>query len=209
MRVSASVLYVALGAAVAVVLWLLGVSPLDPEDDHGLLERLTELALVVAVFSAGLTIERHVERRSWWSIGLLLLTVVMPLTIAAIALFGIGDGAVVRRRAAARRRAGADGSGPGGGGRADGAGRRGPRRAAPVAAHRGRLQRRSGVAVRGARPLAADEGGTDWLGRWLAVDFLYGAGAGLALGAGAGFAAAALLTRARARGLVAGGWRAS
>jgi len=51
-------------------------------------ERLTELALVVAVFSAGLTIERHVQRRSWVSIGVLLV-VVMPLTILAITLFGM------------------------------------------------------------------------------------------------------------------------
>ena len=58
--ISASVLYLGLGAAVAVALALLGVAPLDPEHDHVLLERLTELALVVAVFSAGLTIERYV-----------------------------------------------------------------------------------------------------------------------------------------------------
>lgn len=40
------------------------------------------------MFSAGLTIERHVSRRSWTSISLLL-TVVMPLTILAIAGFGM------------------------------------------------------------------------------------------------------------------------
>ena len=85
---SASVFYVAAGALGAVALSWLDVSPLDPEDDYLLLERLTELALVVAVFSAGLTIERHVQRRSWVSIGVLLV-VVMPLTIVAIALFGM------------------------------------------------------------------------------------------------------------------------
>lgn len=48
-------------------LGLLDVTPLDPDRDALLLERLCELALIVAVFSAGLTIERHVERRSWLS----------------------------------------------------------------------------------------------------------------------------------------------
>ena len=179
-------------------------SPLDPEDDHGLLERLTELALVVAVFSAGLTIERHVERRSWWSIGLLL-TVVMPLTIAAIALFGtsvmgLSFGAALLLGAVLAPTdpvlAGEVGlSAPGG---------------EVLGEPRLSLHTEAGFNDGLASPfvvlglLAADEGGTDWLGRWLAVDLLYGAGAGLALGAGAGLAAAALLTRARARGLVAG-----
>ena len=45
--VSASVFYVALGAVGAVALSVLDVRPLDPEGDHVLLERLTELALVV------------------------------------------------------------------------------------------------------------------------------------------------------------------
>jgi NhaP-type Na+/H+ or K+/H+ antiporter len=40
------------------------------------------------VFSAGLTIERRVAKRSWISIATLLLVVVMPLTILAIAAFG-------------------------------------------------------------------------------------------------------------------------
>jgi hypothetical protein len=71
-----------------VALSVLDVPPLDPEDDQVLLSRLAELALVVAVFSAGLTIERNVERRSWVSTTTLLV-VVMPLTILAIALFGM------------------------------------------------------------------------------------------------------------------------
>ena len=50
---SASVFYVALGAVGAVALSVLDVPRLDPEGDHVLLERLTELALIVAVFSAG------------------------------------------------------------------------------------------------------------------------------------------------------------
>ena len=53
----------------------------------------------------------------------------------------------------------------------------------------------------------AAEGGTGWLAEWLAADLLYGAGAGLALGAAAGFAAAALLTRARDAVPLSGGAR--
>jgi len=60
---SASVFYVLLGGLAAVGLSILDVRPLSPEGNHVLLERVTELALVVAVFSAGLTVERHVGRR--------------------------------------------------------------------------------------------------------------------------------------------------
>jgi len=45
------------------VLGMAGVG-IDPVDDHVLVERLTELALIVAVFAGGLTVERHVRRRS-------------------------------------------------------------------------------------------------------------------------------------------------
>ncbi|MBA2440026.1 MAG: cation:proton antiporter, partial [Thermoleophilaceae bacterium] len=85
---SASVFYVVLGALAGVGLTVLDVRQLSPEGDHALLERLTEFALVVAVFSAGLTIERQVGRRSWISIATLLV-VVMPLSILAIAGFGV------------------------------------------------------------------------------------------------------------------------
>jgi NhaP-type Na+/H+ or K+/H+ antiporter len=72
---SPSIVYVALGAGGAVALSLLDVAPIDPQDDHVLVERLTELALIVAVFPAGLTIEREVRRRSWASIATLLTVV--------------------------------------------------------------------------------------------------------------------------------------
>src|SRR6476620_10985347 len=84
---SAAFIYVALGAAAAAVMSLLDITPLDPISNHRLLEHASELALIVAVFSAGLTVERHVRRASIVSVTVLLL-VVMPLTIAAIAAFG-------------------------------------------------------------------------------------------------------------------------
>jgi len=194
---SASVFYVALGAVGAVALSVLDVRPLDPEGDHVLLERLTELALIVAVFSAGLTIERHVQRRSLVSIALLLV-LVMPLTILAIALFGmwamgLSFGAALLLGAVLAPTdpvlAGDVGlSGPGG---------------EVIGEPRLSLHTEAGFNDGLASPFvvlglfAAQEGGTGWLGRWLAADLLYGAGAALALGAAAGFAAAAALTRAR------------
>ena len=153
MRVSASVLYLGAGAVgvAAVPCWACRRS--TPKATTLLLERLSELALIVAVFSAGLTIERHVQRRSLVSIAVLLL-VVMPLTILAIARSGCGRwgcrwaprsllGAVLAPTDPVL--AGDVGlSEPGG---------EVVRRAAPVAAHRGRVQRRARFAVRGARPV--------------------------------------------------------
>ena len=200
--ISVSVLYVGLGAVVAVALALLGVSPLDPERNHVVVERVTELALVVAVFSAGLTIERHVARRSWISIALLL-AVVMPLTILAIAAFGVwamglSFGAALLLGAVLAPTdpvlAGDVGlSGVGG---------------EVYGEPRLSLHTEAGFNDGLASPFvalglfAAGTGGTSWLGTWFLADLLYSAGAGLALGAAAGFAAAAALTRARGRELV-------
>ena len=199
---SASVYYVALGALGAVALAALDIAPLDPVDDHVLLERVTELALIVAVFSAGLTIERNVARRSRISIATLLV-VVMPLTILAIALFGVwamglSFGAALLLGAVLAPTdpvlAGDVGlSGPGG---------------EVYGEPRLSLHTEAGFNDGLASPFVllglfvAAEPGTGWLPEWFAADLLYGAGAGLALGAGAGFAAAALLTRARNRGVV-------
>ncbi len=199
---SASVLYVMLGAAGALALSALDVRPLDPEGDHVVLERLTELALIVAVFSAGLTIERHVQRRSWVSIATLLV-IVMPLTIVAIALFGmwamgLSFGAALLLGAVLAPTdpvlAGDVGlSGVGG---------------EVFGEPRLSLHTEAGFNDGLASPFVvlglfvAERGGTGWVGQWLAADLLYGAGAALGLGALAGFASAALLTRARSRALV-------
>jgi NhaP-type Na+/H+ or K+/H+ antiporter len=199
---SASVVYVGLGGLGAVALALLDVAPLDPEGDHVLLERLTELALIVAVFSAGLTIERHVARRSWISIATLLV-VVMPLTIVAIAAFGywamgLSFGAALLLGAVLAPTdpvlAGDVGlSGPGG---------------AVYGEPRLSLHTEAGFNDGLASPfvilglLAASEDGAGWIWTWLAADLVYGAGVGLGLGAATGFGAAAALTRARRRRLV-------
>jgi NhaP-type Na+/H+ or K+/H+ antiporter len=190
----ASVLYVAVGGLLAVALSLLDVTPLDPEGDHVLLERLCELALVVAVFSAGLTIEREVSRRSWLSITILL-TIVMPATILAIAAFGVwamglSFGAALLLGAVLAPTdpvlAGNVGlTAPGG---------------EVLGEPRLSLHTEAGFNDGLASPFVvlglyvAKEGGTGWFPTWALADLVYGAGFALALGAVAGVLAARVLT---------------
>lgn len=199
---SPSIVYVALGALGALALSALGVVPLDPQHDHVLVEHLTELALIVAVFSAGLTIEREVRRRSWLSIAILL-TVVMPLTILAITAFGVWAmglpfGAALLLGAVLAPTdpvlAGDVGlTGPGG---------------EVLGEPRLSLHTEAGFNDGLASPFVvlglyvAGSGGTSWLAEWALADLLYGAGFALLLGAGAGVGCAWLLTRAERQGLI-------
>ncbi len=73
----------------AVALTVFGFGWLDPIKDHTLLEHVTELAILVALFSAGLKVDRELNWRAWASIGRML-GIVMPLTIAAVVAFGTG-----------------------------------------------------------------------------------------------------------------------
>ena len=200
---SASVFYVGLGALAAAGLSWLDVSPLDPEADHGVLERICELALVVAVFSAGLVIERTVRRRSWVSIATLLL-VVMPLTIVAIAAFGMlamclsfGAALVLGAILAPTDPVLAGDVGLAGvGGEVYGE----PRLS---------LHTEAGFNDGLASPfvvlglLVAERGGTGWLAEWVLADLIYAAGLALAFGVVTGLGASWLATRLRAGGLLA------
>lgn len=85
---SATVFYLLLGVLASFLLGAAGVGRLQPTGAHVLFEHLTELALAVAVFGAGLAIERPESRYSVRLVALLLV-VVMPLTILAIAGFGM------------------------------------------------------------------------------------------------------------------------
>jgi NhaP-type Na+/H+ or K+/H+ antiporter len=84
---SASLIYLGLGIAAAAVIGLLDIGWLDPVGDHEPVERLCELAIVVAVFSAGLKLDRALRWGNWGSTARLL-AIAMPLTIGAVALFG-------------------------------------------------------------------------------------------------------------------------
>ncbi len=79
------IIYVALGMAVFAS--PISLPPADPLAEGDLVERLTELVVIVSLMGAGLKLDREVGWRSWattWR----LLAVAMPLTIVGIALLG-------------------------------------------------------------------------------------------------------------------------
>jgi NhaP-type Na+/H+ or K+/H+ antiporter len=86
---SASVIYLGIGCAAAFGIELIGVDWVDPLEDDRLVERLSELSLVIALFATGLRLDRPLQAVQWHSVGRLLL-IAMPLTIAAITAFGTG-----------------------------------------------------------------------------------------------------------------------
>jgi sodium/hydrogen antiporter len=73
----------------AIGLAALGVSWLDPVRDAGFVEHVTELAVVIALFSTGLKLERKLSWRQWSTVTRLLV-IGMPAFIALAALFGAG-----------------------------------------------------------------------------------------------------------------------
>ena len=84
---SASLIYLGLGAGAAVVITWLDIGWIDPIADAELVEHLAEAALVMALFSAGLKLDRPLTFRDWSSTARLLL-LAMPVTIGAVALLG-------------------------------------------------------------------------------------------------------------------------
>src|SRR5689334_8140515 len=58
---SAAVIYLLLGLGCAVVVELAGFAWVDPLDDPGVLEHMAEIAVIVALFSAGLKVERSLR----------------------------------------------------------------------------------------------------------------------------------------------------
>src|SRR5687767_13195121 len=62
---SASLIYLGLGSGAAVVIGLSGIGWLDPIEDATLVEKLTELALVIALFGTGLKLDRPLTREAW------------------------------------------------------------------------------------------------------------------------------------------------
>ena len=183
---SASVVYIVLGALGAAGLAILDVNPLDPIQNHRLLEKISELALVVAIFAGGLTVEANVRRRSIVSVAILLL-VVMPLTIAAVALFGyyamgLSLGAAVLLGAILAPTdpvlAGDVGLGPPG--------------SEPEGEPRFSLHTEAAINDGLASPFVvlglfiALEGGTGWIGEWIWADLIYSVVVAAAIGAGDG-----------------------
>ncbi|MBA3294480.1 MAG: cation:proton antiporter, partial [Geodermatophilaceae bacterium] len=199
---SASLIYLGLGLTGAVIIELLGVQWVAPLRDTSLIEHLTEFAVIVALFGTGLRLERALHPRGWGSVARLL-GIVMPLTIAAVALFGtqvmgLSLGAAIILGAALAPTdpvlAGDVGVGPPG--EED---EHEPRFA--VTAEAGL---NDGLAFPfvflGA--FVAAQGGSDWIWQWLAADVAYAILVGVVLGAAGGYAIAAGVVWLRDRRLM-------
>ena len=66
---------------------MLDIDWLDPIDDAKVIEHIAEVALIFALFSSGLKLDRPLRWREWGSVTRLL-ALAMPLTMAGVALFG-------------------------------------------------------------------------------------------------------------------------
>lgn len=197
---SAAVIYLGLGFVAAVGLHVLDVQPLDPLEGSRIPERVSEVAIVLAVFTAGLSIERLVSVRQWRSVAVLLL-VVMPLTIGAVALFatqamGLSLAAAIILGAILAPTdpvlAGDVGLSP-------------PGESDHAHDPQFSLHTEAGLNDGFAAPfvlagvLIATEGGTGWIGGWVLVDVLYAIGVATLIGAVAGYCVAAATVRLRDR----------
>jgi len=84
---SASVIYLGLGVLAGVGIHVFGGRRLDPIADAEVISRVAELALLVAVFTSGLKIERRLGLHEWRSVAVLI-GLVTPAPIGLVALFG-------------------------------------------------------------------------------------------------------------------------
>jgi len=199
---SASLIYLGLGLGAAVVLGLAGVSWIQPIEDSDVLEHVTEFALVIALFSTGLKLDRSLDPRGWGSV-LRLLGGTMLLSIAAVALFawgvmGLSVGVAIVLGAALAPTdpvlAGDIGVGPPG--EED---EREPHFS--ITAEAGLNDGLAFPFLLLGLFLVEREGG-GWVGEWLAADVVYAVVAGVAIGALSGYGIAALAVRLRDRKLL-------
>jgi sodium/hydrogen antiporter len=187
---SASLIYLGLGAIAALAIKLFDIPWLDPFGDAKVIGHIAEVALIFALFSSGLKLDRPLRWREWGSVTRML-ALAMPLTMAGIALFGtqvmgLSLGAALLLGAMLAPTdpvlAGDIGVGPPG----------------DEAEHEPNfaLTAEAGGNDGLAAPLVligifvADKGGTGWLGEWLVADLLYACAAGVAIGAAVGWSAA-------------------
>jgi NhaP-type Na+/H+ or K+/H+ antiporter len=200
---SASLIYLGLGALAALAIQLLDVEWLNPLDDAKLIEHVAEVALIFALFSSGLKLDRRLRWREWGSVARLL-GIAMPLTMAGVALFasqamGLTLGAALLLGAILCPTdpvlAGDLGVGPPGD----------EDEHEPNFALTAEAGGNDGLAA----PLVllgvfvAEQGGTDWIGEWLVADVLYACAAGLVIGVANGWAAAWSVHWLRGRELLA------
>jgi sodium/hydrogen antiporter len=200
---SASLIYLGLGAGAAAVIHFSDIRWIDPTEDVALIDHLTEIAVIIALFSAGLKLDRPLTWRAWGTTARLLL-VAMPLTIGLVALLGatllgLSAAAAVLLGACMAPTdpvlAGDIGVGPPGD----------EDEHEPNFALTSEAGLNDGLAF----PFVllaiymATEPGRDWLGEWVVADVVYAIPGGIAIGAVAGLAAAWSVKRLRDRELLA------
>lgn len=199
---TAAIVYLAFGAVLAAGLHVLGVDLLDPLEDADVIEHLTEIAVIIALFSAGLKLDRPLRWRGWRSPALLL-GVVMPITIGVVVLLGMGllglslGAAMILAGALAPTdpvladdvQVGPPGEGE---------------EPEPKFALTAEAGFNDGLAF----PFVllgifiAGEGGTGWLAEWVIADVVYATVVGLALGGAVGRGLAIGVSRLHARGVL-------
>lgn len=208
---SASLVYLGLGIAAAAAIEVLELAWVDPIADADLVERITEVALIIALFATGLKLDRPLDRRSWGGVTRLL-ALAMPLTIAGVALFGtqvmgLSLGAAIVLGAVLAPTdpvlAGDIGVGPPGD----------EDEHEPSFSITGEAGLNDGLAL----PFlflglfVLDPGGTSWLADWLLADVVYAVVVALVIGALGGYGVAAGAVRLRDRELLShayDGWLA-
>lgn len=87
--VTPSMFYLAAGACLGP--WGVGLLHVDAIDNAAVLERLTEIAVIISLFTAGLKLRLPLTDRRW-RVALLLAGVAMVLTVAGITAFGVAIG---------------------------------------------------------------------------------------------------------------------
>jgi NhaP-type Na+/H+ or K+/H+ antiporter len=208
---SASLIYLGLGLGAATIIDVFGVRWIDPLSDAVVIGHLAEFALIVALFGTGLKLDRAFDAGPAISVARLL-GIVMPLTIAAVTLFGtavmgLSLGAAIVLGAALAPTdpvlAGDVGVGPPG---------EEDEYEANVA-----LTAEAGLNDGLAFPFVflgvyvITHHGSGWLGDWFAADVLYGVAVGILVGASLGYLIAASIVWLRNRDLLAAaldGWMA-
>jgi NhaP-type Na+/H+ or K+/H+ antiporter len=198
---SAAVVYLVLGAVASIALELGGTHLIEPLEDTDVLERVSEFAVIVALFSAGLKIDRPLRWGRWRS-ATLLLAIVMPLTMVGVTLLGVhamglslGAAVLLAAILAPTDPVLASDVSVGPPGEKD----EDEDEPEPAFALTAEAGLNDGLAF----PFVflgifiAGEGGSGWLGEWLAADVLYAIAVGIGLGALAGRLIAAAVLRLR------------
>ncbi len=200
---SASVVYLSMGIAAALAIELIGLNWIEPLQDAVVIERVAELAVIIALFATGLKLDRPLNWTSWSGV-VRLLAVAMPLTIAGVALFGntvmglsVGAAIVLGAILAPTDPVLAGDIGVGPPGQED--------KHEPNFSLTGEAGLNDGLAF----PFlflglfALEPGGTSWFGDWLVADVLYAVVIGVVIGAGIGVGTAALTVWLKKRDLFA------